>query len=553
MEHLVIIGGGAGGATAAAKARRTKPAIKITMIEAGKYISYAACGLPYYIGGEIKEISKIILRSPRDFKDLYNINVLIEHKVEEVYPAKKQLLIRDLIKEETFNISYDKLIIATGSILATPGIEGVNLKNIFSLRSVSDAQNILKVITETKPKKAVIIGGGVIAMEMVESFTKRGVEVTVIEREPQILLNFDPEIANQVKIYLERQGVKVLTGCSVKEFRGNSVNEVEAVITDEGELEAQLVLLATGIRPNVKLAERAGIFLGTTGAIKVNERMETNIKDIYAAGDCVESTHIITGSSTWAPLGSVANKQGRVAGENVAGGKAIFRGVLNSMIAKVFNFTVARTGLSEKEALQLGYNIVSGLVVASDKSHYYPDRKDITIKLIGERKTNRLLGAQIVGEGVVDKRIDVVVAALTKGMTVEEFINLDLCYAPPYAMAIDAVLVAGNVLLSQIYEDLGVITPVELKYRLERGENLLLVDVRTDKERRRSRLPDQYFIPHYELEKRYNELPKDKELILYCYQGKRSLQGLKTLKRLGFKQVKSLEGGLKLWPYEVIQ
>lgn len=450
VKHLIVIGAVAAGTKTAAKARREDESLKITVYTQEQYISYAGCGLPYFIGDDIKEQSELVVKTPEDFKAQFNIDILIEHLVRKIDPEKKEVTVLNLKENKEFVDKYDTLMIATGASPFVPPIEGKDLKNVFNLRSVKDAIEIKDLVNTGSIKNAVIVGGGLIGMEVAEALHHRGVKVAVVELLDQILGPIDKEMADIIEDHCKEKGVKILTSDGVTKLIGDSEGKVQKVVTNKEELDADLVLMSIGVRPNVDIAKEAGVEIGPARAIKVNSKMQTNVKDIYAAGDCVESTHIVTHQPVWIPLGSVANKQGRVAALNITGGNAEFAGVLGSLIVKVFDLTAAKTGLAEKEAQKLGYDYETVTVTGKDKPGYYPGNKEIIIKMVANRKTGQLLGAQVVGEGEADKRIDVVAMALTAQMSLDDFVNLDLAYAPPFSPAIDLVQVATSQLQAKL-------------------------------------------------------------------------------------------------------
>lgn len=444
QNHLIIIGGVAAGTKAAAKARRQNPDIKITIYTGGKYISYSACGMPYYIEDIIKDENRLVVRTPEYFKDKENINVFTEHKVVKIFPEEYKVEVENVATGEKFFDEYSKLLIATGSKSVIPPIENVCLRNVFVLKTLEDSIAIKSALKNVK--NAVIVGGGYIGLELLESFSAYNINTTLLELSEQILNTFDPDLASQLETYLkEEKKINILTNEGLKQLISDENGFVKAVETSKGNIiTADIVILALGIRPNVKLAKEAGIEIGETGAIKVNEYMQTNLPDIFAAGDCAETTNIITGKKTWIPLGSTANKMGRVAAINMTGGSEVFKGVLSSMVVKVFDYTASKTGLNDKEAREAGFDFESITLKHRDKSGYMPEAKEITIKLTAEKQTGKLLGLQAVGKGDADKRVNVAAVALNANMTVKELSEIDLTYAPPYSPAIDSLLVAAQ-------------------------------------------------------------------------------------------------------------
>ncbi len=548
-KNLVIIGGVAAGMKAAAKARRESPSLKITVITDDQFISYAGCGMPYYIGDVIKDSKKLILREPSYFKDMHNIDVLTRHRATAIDTRSKQVKVRELEKNRDLTFPYDKLIIATGAQPIVPPLPGVSLGNIFTLRTVKDALKIKACVDGGKVRNAVIVGGGLIGMEMVENLMLRGIRVTVVELLDQILSPLDRDMALLVQNHMVQKGVEIITSDGVKSFEGNGSGVVTTVITGKRQLQTDMVILSIGIKPNTKLAQEAGIEIGATRAIKVNERMETNIPDVYAVGDCAENIHLVTKKPAWIALGSTAAKMGRVAAVNATGGFDTFPGVVSALIVKIFELHVGKAGLSEREAVKEGFLVESTIYPAGDKAHYYPGAKEIIIKLIADRATKKLLGAEIVGEGAVDKRIDVIATALTFGATVDQVSKLDLAYAPPYAMAMDAIIVAANILGNKLSGRTVGILPYEVAERLGRGEDLVLLDVRTESEYQSGHIKGCKHIPLDKLTARIQELDRSKEIVAYCRSGLRAAQAYRILKNAGFPNIKYMDGSILAWVY----
>lgn len=548
-KHLIIIGGVAAGMKAAAKARRESSTMKITVITEEQYISYAGCGMPYFIGDLIKDSKNIIIREPAYFKNMHSIDVFTRHQATAIDTKSKQVKVRNLENGQDLTFHYDKLIIATGAQPVVPPLPRISLGNIFTLRTIPDARGIKSAVDTGKIKNAVIIGGGLIGLEMAENLTLRKIKVSVVELMDQILPPLDKDMAMLVQNHVMEKGVEVITSEGAKSFEGNITGTVTKVITGKRELPADMVILSLGIRPNTTLAQEAGIEIGSTRAIKVNERMETNIPDIYAIGDCAENIHLVTGKPAWIPLGSTAAKMGRVAAINATGGSDTFQGVLGTLVVKVFDMNVGKVGLSEREAVKEGFKIESTIVPASDKSHYYPGAKDIMIKLIADVGTKKLLGAEILGEGTVDKRIDIIATSLTFGATVDQVSKLDLGYAPPYAMAMDAVIVAANVLNNKLLGKTSGILPQVVMEKYLRGEDFTLLDVRTEFEYKGGHIKGCQHIPLDTLAQKANELDNSKEIITYCRAGLRAAHAYRILKNAGFRNVKYMDGSISAWTY----
>ena len=441
---IAVIGAVAAGTSAAAKARRTDRDAEIVVFEKGTDISYAGCGLPYYISGVTPSRDKVVLNTAQDFKEKYNVDVRLQHEVIKINKDLKKVIYKNLNTGEKGDYSYDKLIIATGASPVKPPFPGLNLENIFTLRSVESADQIKVAVSREEIKKATIIGAGLIGLEMAESFSELGIEVTVIELEDQVLPPFSKEMAEIVAEHLKEKGVELILDDGVDHFEGQ--NRVEKVVTASGrEVKTDLALLSIGVKANSKLAEEAGIEIGETGAIKVNEKLETSNKDIYAAGDCAESTDLLTNKDVWIPLGSTANKQGRTAGENAAGGDYKHYGILKTGITKIFDLTVARTGLSLEEAKKEDIDAAAVKIKAHNHASYYPGTAPIHLRGIFDRENGVIVGAEVIGGNGADKRIDVLATAIYNRMTAGELFQVDLAYAPPYSGPKDAVAILGMV------------------------------------------------------------------------------------------------------------
>ena len=450
MMKIVIIGGVAAGAKAATKARRLLPEAEIDLYTQDTHVSYSACGLPYYIEGNFEDYRTLLVRSPEEFGKS-GINVYLKHKVTKILPQTKQVLVEELDKPNAFLKDYDKLIIATGARPFIPNIKHVALPNVFTLRTIEDGIAIRKKVENSK--SVVIIGGGYIGLELLEACVKQGLNTTLIERGPHIMPLFDPEISQLVKdqlMSISEGKFNIITNENVTEFVGDN-NGVSSVKTASGLVfQTDFVIVCAGIVPNVEIALDAGIALGETGAIKVTKRMETNISDIYACGDCVEERHLISETYIWMPLGSNANKEGRCAAMNACGFEDEFAGVLGSAVTRCLKLTMSMTGLSETQALALGFSPVSVIVTKYDKVGYMPDANNITLKIVADKKTGRLLGGQGIGAGDADKRINTLATALLAKLTVKEFFDNDLTYSPAFSPTIDPLLNAAQILLTKV-------------------------------------------------------------------------------------------------------
>lgn len=438
--RILIIGAVAAGTSAAAKASRDDRDAEIVVYEKGDYISYSACGMPYYIGGEIDNLNTLVPRDPIYFKNTYGVEVKTAHEVTELDSAGRTVQVRNILTGDVFSDSYDRLVIASGAKAAAPPIKGLGGEHIFTLRTMDDGIRIRKFIADRNPSSAVIIGGGSVGLELCESLRRLQMDITVVERSSQIAGGLDEDMAAPVRVQLEEYGIRVLVSAAVKEIGGGGV-----LLADGTQIRGDMIFLVTGVRPEVSLAEKAGIELGPTGAIKVDKMLRTGVKEIYACGDCMEQYHMVTGDPVYFPLGSTANKTGRIAGENVTGGNALFRGVLGTGIFRICDLTVAQTGLTERDAKARNCETVVSHNTDSGKSGYFGGRP-MTVKTVADRKTGRILGAQIVGYDGVDKRIDIMATAIAFGAKAGDLENLDLAYSPPFSTPRDPVMYAGMIL-----------------------------------------------------------------------------------------------------------
>jgi NADPH-dependent 2,4-dienoyl-CoA reductase/sulfur reductase-like enzyme/rhodanese-related sulfurtransferase len=545
-KRLLVIGGVAAGLKSAAKARRCDPSMEIVVYQEEDEISYAGCGLPYYISGIVKERDKLISRTAGQFAQ-DGIRVRKHCRIEKIDTEHQAISGRNLESSEIFEDRFDRLVIATGSQPIHPKIEGTDLGNIFYLRSIFDADALLQRIGSKEIRNVVIAGGGYIGLEMAESLIQLGKRVTIVELASQILTLFDEDFAGILQQYLERKGIQIFTSEGIRSLKGKE-GKVTHVQTLLREIEADAVILSLGIRPRIELAKQAGLRIGETGAIWVNEKMETSVAEIYAAGDCVETTHLVTRKKVWIPLGSTANKQGRVVGSNVCGGNTTFPGVMGTTIFKTFEFNVAKTGLNLKEAEKEGFSPIQAIVRGYDRAHYYPGGKESALKVIADKGTGRILGGQAMGEGPSDKFIDILTMALHGKMTCRELATVDLAYAPPFSPALSPIIVAANVLLNKLEGKVEGIKASEVRERLTKEkESFQLLDVREKNEVERKRIPGSYWIPLGELKRRFNELDKNKEIAVHCESGLRSYKACLKLQELGIENVKNVDGGMLCW------
>lgn len=536
-HRIVIIGAVAAGTSAAAKARRNDEASEIVIYDMDEFISYSGCGLPYYIGGLVEKLASLTPRDPAFFKSKYNVDVLIRHQVLSIDTTQKTLIVKNLTDGSEFSDHYDTLVISTGATSVVPPIAGVDLDHVFTLRNPGDARSIRNYFDQQKPKTAAVIGSGFIGLEMVESLSRLGLAVTVIEKLPQVCPFLDPDMAPYLQQYLEKQKVQVFTGLSAAEIKPKSV-----ILDDGTSIPADLVIMAVGIRPNVALARSIGAAIGKTGAIAVNDKQQTSLPDIYACGDCAESFSIVDGRPLYRPLGSTANKTGRITGDVITGGPLRHRGIAGTGIFKVFEMGIAATGLSEKEARESGYDVVIAHSNKPDKPDYFGGQ-DMIIKSIADRKTEKLLGVQIVGYQGVDKRIDVFVTAMTAGMKISDLFHLDLAYAPPFSTTKDPVMYVGMILDNAINRGRELMTAEQLA-DAEPG-SVQVIDTRIEKQYAEGHVGQAVNMPHSAFRNLIGSLDKDKPVVTYCNAGTTGNATQNILINSGFKHVYNLSGGYK--------
>ncbi|HEY5524256.1 MAG TPA: FAD-dependent oxidoreductase [Clostridium sp.] len=539
--RIIVIGAVAAGTSAAAKARRNDDNAEIVIYEKDKDISYSGCGLPYYIGGEIEDIGELTPRDPIFFKKKYNVDVFNGYEVLNINPDLKEVTVKNLHTEEVFIDHYDKLIIATGATPFIPNIKGVDKENVFFLRNVQSARNIRNYIDTKKPKNAVIAGTGFIGFEMLENLMADGINVTIIEMQNKITPNLDEDMALFLENALLKKKINIIKNSIIVKIDDECVT-----LKDNTVLKSDMVIMATGVRPNTELVREAGIEIGITKAIKVTNKMETNITDIYACGDCIETFSTITGKPVYRPLGSTANKTGRIAGDVVTGGSLEYKGNLSTGIFKLFDMTIASTGLSEKEAIEEGYEIEICHNIKPDKPSYFHG-KEMVIKAIADKKTQKIIGVQIVGYEGVDKRIDVFVTLITYGAKVDELFHLDLAYAPPFSTTKDPVHYTGMILDNALNHNRKIIISKELSKLVESGEKVQIVDARVSKQYDKSHLDTAMNMPHSKLREELQELDKDVLTITYCNKGVTGNAAQNILINHGFKKVYNLSGGHKFY------
>jgi len=445
--RFVVIGGVAAGMSAASRAKRNMPDMEVTVLEKGSFVSYGACGLPYYVADLVKDVKGLVVYEASFFREKRGIDVRIKHEAVRIDTAKKLVITKDLEKDVEIELPWDTLAICTGAAARIPPLQGRDSANVFVLKTAMDGIAIKDFITRKEPRSAAIIGAGFIGLEAADAFSAHGMEVTVIKRPGSILKMFDEDMVELVENELDNRGVRLIRDADIISIETGDDGMARKVVLADQSVEADMILFATGVKPASDLAREAGLELDEFRAIAVDSSMRTSHPDVYAAGDCVAQKHLITGKNVYVPRGTTANKQGRVAGDNASGGSSVFEGIAGTGICKIFDLTVALTGLSEQQAKKEGFNVLATRISHGSHAHTYPnpEPEPITIKLVTDRKSHRLLGGQMIGKLGVGKRIDILVATIQAGMTVEQLSNLDLSYAPPYAPVWDAVLIAANV------------------------------------------------------------------------------------------------------------
>lgn len=536
---IAVIGAVAAGTSAAAKARRNDEDAEIVIFEMDKDISYSGCGLPYYIGGRVDDRKLLTPRDTKYFKDKYNIDINVGQQVTKIDIENKSLMVKETDTGIEFPYHFDKLILAMGAKPMLPNIQGIDADNVFPLRNIASADKIKSFIVGRKPKRAVIVGAGFIGLEMLENLTGIGIEVTLVDMAAQVMPPMDIDISRYIEQYLLKKGIRLKLGVTAAEISTDKV-----MLSNGEKVASDMVIMSVGVKPCVELAKEAGIELGVTGAIKVNSKMQTNIDFVYACGDCAESYSLITGKQMYSPLGSTANKMGRIAGDQVTGGNLEFRGILGTGIFKLFDLNIAFTGLTEKEAIKEGYDIVVCHNIKHNKPEYFGG-KEMVIKAVADKKTGKLLGVQIVGEEGVDKRIDVFATAITYNADVEDLFHYDLAYAPPFATAKDPVIYTGMILDNAINRDRKLISAGELLHKLSEGEDISIIDARTGKQFEEGHIDGAVSLPQDKLRSEVNKLNKNKMVVTYCNKGVTGNAAQNILLNNGFKKVYNLSGGHK--------
>lgn len=541
---VLIVGGVAGGASAAARLRRLDEDAQIIIFEKGEYVSFANCGLPYYIGGKITKKSALTLQTPLSFKKRFNVDVRIKNQVIKINPDNKTITVKDLESGKEYEESYDKLILSTGAEPIKLPIKGIDSKNVFTLRNIPDTYKIKGYIDEINPASAVIIGGGYIGIEMAENLKEKGLEVTVTEALSQIINPLDFEMSCEVKDYLTYKGVNIILNNGVREIKEKD-NSLSVLLTDGTAIKTDMVISSAGVRPDSEIAEKAGIQVNARKSVIVDEYMETSIKDIYAVGDMVEITDFISGQKGFVPLAGPANKQGRIAADNIAGIKSKYKGTQGSSILKIFDMTVAATGINEKNAKAASIHYDKIYLYAPSHASYYPDAANILLKVLFEKETGRIIGSQAVGCDGVDKRIDVLSAVIRLGGTYKDLTELELCYAPPYSSAKDPINMAGYVIENIANNKVKNFHWHDIE-ELQKRDDITLLDVRTKKEREAGFIEGFQHIELDDLRKHMDKLDVNMPVYVHCHSGLRSYIACRILSQKGF-DCYNLSGGYKLY------
>lgn len=535
----IIIGGVAGGASAAARLRRLDETAEIIILERGEFISFANCGLPYFIGGEITDRNMLTLQTPSSFRARFNIDVRVFSEAIKISPDTKTVTVKDLNTGKTYEESYDNIILSPGAEPFKPNISGVEAANVFTLRNIPDTLKIKSYIETAEPRSAVVIGGGYIGVEMAENLAKAGLQVSIVELADHLIAPLDFDMAADVHRYIKAKGIRLYLNNGVKAIDGSKV------ILQNGEISADMVIMSVGVRPETSLAKDCGIVLNSRGSIIVDSRMRTNIPNIFAVGDAIEVKNYVTKSAAFIPLAGPANKQGRIAADNIAGFESEYKGTGGSAVLKLFDMTIATTGLNEKSAEAAGIDFNKIYTYSASHASYYPGGNMMSVKILWDRKTLKIIGAQIVGFDGVDKRMDVIASAIRFGAKVTDLAELELCYAPPYSSAKDPVNMAGFVAENIISGKVKQFFWHDVE-NLPRDGSVTLLDVRTATERARGHIDGFMHIPLDSLRERINELPKDKPVYVHCNSGLRSYIACRILAGNGF-DCYNLAGGWRLY------
>lgn len=542
-KRVLIVGGVAGGASTAARLRRLCENAEIVLFERGEHISFANCGLPYHIGNAIKERKRLLVQTPKQMDERFRVDVRVRSEVVRIDRQGKSVAVRDLATGREYVESYDVLVLSPGAEPVRPPIPGAGAGRVFTLRSLTDMDAIKKTVDEEKPGRAVVVGGGYIGLEMTEALVERGIQVSLVELLPQVMGTVDPEMAFALHQELRSHGVELLLGTSVTGFREDGPNLLDVQLSDGQTRQAGLVVMSVGVRPDVQLARDAGLKIGQRGGIVVDGHMQTSDPSIFAVGDAVEVVDFVGGHSTLIPLAGPANRQGRIAADNICDRDSTYPGTQGTAICKVFRLAVATTGLNEKNLKRTGRRYEKVYVHPAHHAGYYPGAAQMSIKLLFDPQEGTILGAQAVGTDGVDKRIDVIAVALRAGMTVRQLQDVELCYAPPFGSAKDPVNYAGFVASNVISGDVAICHAEDVTAS---PDGRMLLDVRTPTEVAEGTIPGAVNIPLDEIRDRLSELPRDKELLVFCQVGLRGYIACRILSQAGFR-CRNLTGGYKTY------
>lgn len=533
---ILVIGGVAAGTKTAAKLKREHRDYNVTIITMGKDISYAGCGLPYYVGGVIENKESLIVNTPENFEKLTQVKVITNTEALKINRDSKIVSTKNVVTNEEKEFKYDKLVIATGADPIKPNLDGINLKGVYYVRTPEDAIKLRDIIENDEIKRAVVVGGGFIGLEIAENLLENNIKTTVIDASESIPPGFDKEISLYLQEKLIDNGIMVLTNEKVVSIIGDE--KVSKIKTDKRVIKADLVIMSVGIKPNTKIAKECGLNLEDNKTISVDYNMQTSDENIFAVGDCASVKNIITNKVTWSPMGSSANKEGRCVARTIAGKESKFKGILGTSIVKLLDINAARTGLTEEEAISLGYNTESVIVPLDDKAHYYPGAGLLFIKLIADIDSEKILGAQVFGKGSVDKQIDTVATAIHFGGKLSDLQDLDLAYAPPFSTAISPLGHAANVLLNKITEGVKI---VRFEDFIENKDSYKIVDVN-----KVPTLENALYLDLSSIDGEIENLNYDDKILLVCARGKRAYLAYNRMKYYGYKDVNILEGGLSL-------
>jgi NADPH-dependent 2,4-dienoyl-CoA reductase/sulfur reductase-like enzyme/rhodanese-related sulfurtransferase len=542
-KRVLVVGGVAGGANAATRLRRLDETAEVIVFERGPYVSFANCGLPYHVGGEIKERAKLLQHTPQTLHDRFAIDVRVQHRVEKIDRTTKEIEVLELATGRVYRERYDYLVLSPGAAPLKPPVPGLDLPGVFSLRDIPDMDRIITWLGQGERKKAAVVGGGFIGLEMMEQLHHKGVDIDLFESNPQVLMPLDSEMVAPIQKAMEAKGVRLHLSDPVQEIRDLG-NEKREVVTKSGEtIAVDLVIWSIGVRPETKLASEAGLELGVTGAVKVNEHMQTSDPAIFAVGDCVEVMHGVTRTPAFIPLAGPANRQGRIAADNICGIPSVYKSTIGTAIVRVFSLTAACTGANEKLLTKHGIPFEALHLHPANHASYYPGASQLALKVLFHKTTGAVLGAQAVGKEGVDKRIDVIATAIQAEMQIDDLLDLELCYAPPFGSAKDPVNMAGMV--GQNVRA-GLVSQAQWNEVAGLSSATFILDVRDEDEHADGSIPGAVNIPLNSLRSRIAEIPKERDVLVFCASGQRSYNACRILKQHGIS-CRNLSGAYKTW------